>query len=120
MDVKIHIILTSALAGGEWSASRPGRFTPDEKDPGTHWKGGWVDPRASLDDVEKRKFLTLSGIERPTRSQSLYRPYRLCRTEPSWVITWISVYEYSPKLAHADELDTATVGKFVTAMNIWR
>jgi hypothetical protein len=37
-----------------------------------------VDPRAGLDDVEKRKFLTLQGLElrrlgRPARSQSLYR-----------------------------------------------
>jgi hypothetical protein len=36
-----------------------------------------VDPRASLEDVEKRKFLTLLGIElrplgRPARSESLY------------------------------------------------
>jgi hypothetical protein len=38
--VEIHIFLTSALVGGEWSASRPDRFTP-----GTHWT--W------------RKFLTL-------------------------------------------------------------
>jgi hypothetical protein len=28
MDVQIHIFLISALFGGEWSASRPGRFTP--------------------------------------------------------------------------------------------
>jgi hypothetical protein len=28
--------LTSALDGGEWSASRPGRFTPSETAPGTH------------------------------------------------------------------------------------
>jgi hypothetical protein len=26
--------LTSALDGGEWSASRPGRFTPRERAPG--------------------------------------------------------------------------------------
>jgi hypothetical protein len=25
--------------------------------------GGWVNPRAGLDDVEKRKFLTLPGLE---------------------------------------------------------
>jgi hypothetical protein len=49
--------LTSAVAGGEWSASRPCRFTPREKAPGTHWIGGWVDPRAGLDNMEKRKFL---------------------------------------------------------------
>jgi hypothetical protein len=33
VDVKIHIFLTSALVGGEWSASRPGRFTPVERAP---------------------------------------------------------------------------------------
>jgi hypothetical protein len=59
VDVEIHIFLTSALAGGEWSASRPGRFTPGERDPGTYGIGGWVDHRAGLDDVEKRKFLIL-------------------------------------------------------------
>jgi hypothetical protein len=37
-----------------------------------------VDPRAGLDAVEKRKFLTLPDLElrpvgRPARSQSLYR-----------------------------------------------
>jgi hypothetical protein len=57
-DVYIHIFLTSALVGGEWSTSRPGRFTP-----GTHWIGGWVDLRAGLDDLEKRKFLTLPGLQ---------------------------------------------------------
>jgi hypothetical protein len=78
VGVYIHVFLTSALVGGEWSASRPGRFTPGERAPGTHWIGGWVDPRAGLDDVEKRKILTLPGLElrplgRPASRQSLYR-----------------------------------------------
>jgi hypothetical protein len=65
------------LVGDEWSASRPGRLTPGERAPGTHWIGGWVGSRASLDDVEKRKLLTLPGLElwllsRPAHSQSLY------------------------------------------------
>jgi hypothetical protein len=63
VDVQINLFLTSALAGGEWSASRSGRFTPGERASGTHWIGGWVDPGAGLDDVEKRKFLTLPGLE---------------------------------------------------------
>jgi hypothetical protein len=70
VDVQIHI-LTSALVGGEWSASRPGRFTP-----GTHWIGGWVDLRAGLNYLQNRKFLTLPGLRplgRPARSYSLYR-----------------------------------------------
>jgi hypothetical protein len=65
VDVQIHIFLTSALVRGEWSASRPGRFTPEERAPGTHWIGGWVNPRAGLDDVEKWKFLTLPGLVQP-------------------------------------------------------
>jgi hypothetical protein len=73
VDVQIHIFLFSALVGGEWSASRPGRFIPGERAPGSHWIGGWVDHRASLDDVEKRKFLPPLGLElrplgRPARS----------------------------------------------------
>jgi hypothetical protein len=47
--------MTSGLDGGEWSASRPGRFTPGETAPGTHCIGGWVGPSAGLDVIEKRK-----------------------------------------------------------------
>jgi hypothetical protein len=36
--------LTSALDIGEWSVSRPGRFTPRERSPDTHWIGCWVGP----------------------------------------------------------------------------
>jgi hypothetical protein len=31
--------------------------------PSTHWVGGWVDPRAGLDAVMKRKIFPLLGIE---------------------------------------------------------
>jgi hypothetical protein len=48
--MKIHIFLTSALAGGEWSASRLGRFIPGKRAPGTHWAGGWVDLSAIYGD----------------------------------------------------------------------
>jgi hypothetical protein len=47
--------LASALDGGEWSASRHGRFTPREIDPSTPWIRGWVGTRAVLDAVVKRK-----------------------------------------------------------------
>jgi len=42
--------LTFALDGGDWSHLRPGRFTPRERAPITHWIGGWVGPRAVLDE----------------------------------------------------------------------
>jgi hypothetical protein len=56
----------------------PATLPPGESAPGTHWIGGWVGPRSGMDDVEKRKFLKLPGLElrhlgRPARSQSLYR-----------------------------------------------
>jgi hypothetical protein len=69
VDVWIYIFLTSVLAGGEWSGC-PCSFISRERAPGTHWL---VNPRAGLDGVEKRKFLTIPGLElrtlgRPARS----------------------------------------------------
>jgi hypothetical protein len=55
VEVYLHAFLTLALNGGEWSASLPSHFTPRERAPGTHWIGSWVDPRASLDVVVRRK-----------------------------------------------------------------
>jgi hypothetical protein len=66
---EIYIFLTSAIVRGEWSASRPYRFTPGETAPGTHWIGNWVKPRAGLDDVKKildptgTRNLTLSVVQ---------------------------------------------------------
>jgi hypothetical protein len=41
---------TSALHGGQWSASHYGRaLVPGKGPPGTHCTGGWVGPRAGLD-----------------------------------------------------------------------
>jgi hypothetical protein len=76
VHVLIHIFLTSAQVGGEWSVSYPGRYTPGDKAPGTHLIGGWVGPRAGLDDVEKIKYLYLRGLEfrplgSPARSHNI-------------------------------------------------
>jgi hypothetical protein len=60
VDVYIHIFLTSALAGGEWSASRLRRFATGERAPGTHGIGGWVDPRAGLDDRDSKSDTSVS------------------------------------------------------------
>jgi hypothetical protein len=77
VDVYIHMFLTSALAGGEWSASRPGRFTTGERAPCTHWIGGLVDPRAGLDDVKMRKFVTVTGLELVQPVASRYTDYSI-------------------------------------------
>jgi hypothetical protein len=77
VDVYTQVFLTSALIGGEWSASHPDRFTPGETAASTLWKG-LVGLRDGLDDTDKRKFLPSSGLElrppgRPARSNLLYR-----------------------------------------------
>jgi hypothetical protein len=63
VDVYIQVFLTSALVGGEWSASRPSRLTPGEGAPRTHWIGDWVGPRVSLGDIKKRKILPLPRLK---------------------------------------------------------
>jgi len=35
VEVRLHAFLTSAVDVGQWSAPRPGCFTPRERDPGT-------------------------------------------------------------------------------------
>jgi hypothetical protein len=60
----VDIYFLDLGANLEWSASRPGRFTPR-----THWIGGCVDPRASLEDVEK--ILDRTGTQTPTLRSSI-------------------------------------------------
>jgi hypothetical protein len=68
VDIQIHILLTSALVGGEWSASRPVRFAPGDRAPGTNRIGDWVGPTAGLDDLEK--ILDPTGTRTPTPRSS--------------------------------------------------
>jgi hypothetical protein len=57
--------LTSALDEGDWSASRPGRFTPRERAPVIHWIGDWVGSRAVPDAVMKIKIPSLRWESNP-------------------------------------------------------
>jgi hypothetical protein len=83
-----YSFLTSALEGGEWSASRPSRalpqprfapaaLCPGERTPGTHCTGGWVGLRAGLDTEVKGKILCPGRGSNPERSivQSVVRHY---------------------------------------------
>jgi hypothetical protein len=54
VEALFHAFLTSALDGGEWSASRGCLLTPD-----THCTGGWVDSRVRLNMMMKEKLLSL-------------------------------------------------------------
>jgi hypothetical protein len=61
--------LTSALDGGEWLASRPGRFAPGERVTGVHRIGGWgVGSRAGLGAVGKGKAVFFPEIKPGTSS----------------------------------------------------
>jgi len=55
VEVQLHAFLTLALVGGEWPASRSGRFTPEERDTDSHWIGGGVGPRVGLNAVVNRR-----------------------------------------------------------------
>jgi hypothetical protein len=46
---EVDVFLNLALIGGQWSASCPCHFTPQERNIGPHRRG----PRAGLYDVEK-------------------------------------------------------------------
>jgi hypothetical protein len=54
VEVELHAFLTSALDGGDWSASRTGRFISRVRTADIHWIGGWVGPRAGLESVAKK------------------------------------------------------------------
>jgi hypothetical protein len=60
-----YSFLTSALDGGEWSASCPG-----ERTPGTHWTGGCVGPRAGLDTEVRGKSFATAGDRTPIARSS--------------------------------------------------
>jgi hypothetical protein len=70
VEVQLHAFSISVLDGGEWSASRPGRFTSRDRAPGTHWIGGWVGPNAVLDAVVKRKIPSPRREKKPCNSDS--------------------------------------------------
>jgi hypothetical protein len=69
VDIQIHIFLTSALAGGEWSATRPCRFIPrgDSSRYTMDRRLGGTQSRS--DDMEKRRFLTILEHELQSRSR---------------------------------------------------
>jgi len=46
--------MTTALEGGQGSASRPAALYPRER-PSTHCTGGWVGPRAGLNRCGKSR-----------------------------------------------------------------
>jgi hypothetical protein len=63
LRAEVKFVLNSTVDGGEYSASRPGRFAPDERSRATHCVGAFVGyynesdccrNRKSFDSVETR------------------------------------------------------------------
>jgi hypothetical protein len=42
MEIRLHLFLTSAIVGAEWSASHAGCVPPAGIASSTHWIGGWI------------------------------------------------------------------------------
>ena len=57
------LILNTGTRWGEWSASRLGSFTLEERCRGTHWTWGWVGPRAGPEHLPSVELL----FRRPVR-----------------------------------------------------
>jgi hypothetical protein len=96
---------TSALDGGEWSASQAGRFIPREIDPGTHWIGGWVGPRAVLDAVVKRKIP--SPRREPNPRTPICQPVAQRYTD--WAITALEWKERLTVILYNDTISTTYI-----------
>jgi hypothetical protein len=95
VHVQLHIFLTSALDGGEWSASRPGRCTPGKRAPRYPFdrKLGGPQNRAGRHGEEK------SPTPTGTRTSTL----RLFIPQPVAILT--AVYDLFPYLISQAQLE---------------
>jgi hypothetical protein len=87
-------ILASVLDGSEWSASSPGRFTPGGRTPSTHWIGGWVCPRADLNDMEKRRVSSPCRELSPATLSRRPLLYRNARAKCRVYVRAVSTYRW--------------------------
>lgn len=92
-------LLTLALDRGGQSVSRPDRFKPKERAPGTHCIVGWVGPTVGLDTGGKRKFSCPSRAWSPS-----IQPVACLYINWAWLVTliaesfWIIMMEYVKRM----------------------
>jgi len=67
--------LTSALDGGEWSASCPGHATPKERALSTHWIGGFDQTLKELEQADGHTFQMTNQPTQPNPTQPKPRNY---------------------------------------------
>jgi hypothetical protein len=71
-EIWLLLIIDLGTGWGEWSSVTPlPRFTPGERNPGTHCTGGWVGLRAGLDTEDREQpFASAGNITRSCSLQS--------------------------------------------------
>jgi hypothetical protein len=74
----------------------PAALTLGKKASDTHWTGGYVDTRVSLDDVEKRNFLIIPGLE----LQPVGRPARYPVAVPTALSRLLVHSRYNSNIKH--------------------
>jgi hypothetical protein len=76
VDVETRVFFTSALIGSQWSGSRPGCFTPEERAPVIHWFGRSVDPHNWLRQRGEKENLTSTGARTQTSYNSPHLKFK--------------------------------------------
>jgi len=76
----LDALLTSPLDGGEWSDSRPGRFTSGVRVPSTHRIIGWGEPRALLDAVTG-----CSATKKEKKKKKKKKKKKMEKLSPLWL-----------------------------------
>jgi hypothetical protein len=73
----------------------PAALCPGEKTPGTHWTGGWVDPKAGLVTEARGKIICPCRGSNPDRPvvQSVVRQYTAWATPAPHLLRLYSVYD---------------------------
>jgi hypothetical protein len=105
----LHAFLTSALHGGELSASHPRRFTTRKRAPGIHWIGGWLGGPQSRSGhgVEEKNSRSLPRLE-PPNIQPVVQRYI---TElPQLLIWWVAAYILNKQQRKADKGWSSSLG----------
>jgi hypothetical protein len=100
VDVYIHRFLTSELVGGEWSASRPCRFTPGKEDPVPMLEEfGWT-PEPVWAIWRSENFLPYRDSNSPPL---VVQPVASRYTD--WAIPAQKIHGYPQKITYKDLLD---------------
>jgi hypothetical protein len=79
MDVVIHIFLTSAVVGNEWSVSRLAHFTLEERDPiPTGQASGWAPEPVRKTLTGEKFFPYRESNSNPSAAQPITSHYTDC------------------------------------------